>query len=158
MKFISIDAGTNIFSTIQEEYSILNRNPERSFKEIAIRENKNFYCYSPFSGGLLTKNYTFTKNKIKNTNKLWRLTKYKKETKRLQSESKIKKIKELKKICKVNKISVLDLSLHFLKNQKFVKGIVIGPRNILQLDDIINSYKKEINNKIINKIKVETEK
>ena len=158
MKFISIDAGTNIFSTIQEEYSILNRNPERSFKEIAIREKKKFYCYSPFSGGLLTKNYIFTQNKIKNTNKLWRLTKYKKETKKLQTESKIKIIKELKKICKINNVSLLDLSLHFLKNQKFVKGIVIGPRNIQQLDEIINSYKKNINNKIINKIKMKTEK
>ncbi len=158
MKFVSIDSGTNIFSTIQEEYSILNRNPERSFKEIAIREKKKFYCYSPFSGGLLTKNYTFTKNKIKNTNKLWRLTKYKKETKKLQTESKIKIIKELKKICKINRISLLDLSLHFLKNQKFVKGIVIGPRNIQQLDEIINSYQKKINNEIINKIKMKTEK
>lgn len=158
MKFASIDAETNIFSTIQEEYSILNRNPERSFKEIAIRENKNFYCYSPFSGGLLTKNYTFTKNKIKNTNKQWRLTKYKKKTKKLQTESKIKKIIMLKSICKLNKISPLDLSLHFLKNQNFVKGIVIGPRNVQQLDQIINSYQKKIKREIINKIISKIEK
>ncbi len=158
MKFASIDSGANIFSTIQEEYSILNRNPERSFKEIVIRENKKFYCYSPFSGGLLTKNYTFNKNNIKNVNKLWRLTKYKKETKKLQTESKIKEFKELKKKCKMNRISLLDLSLHFLKNQKFVSGIVIGPRNIQQLEGIIRSYKKTINNKVINKIKEITEK
>lgn len=158
MKFVSIDACANIFSTIQEEYSILNRNPERSFKEIAIRENKKFYCYSPFSGGLLTKNYTFNKNNIKNINKLWRLTKYQKETKKFQTESKIKKFKELKKKCKMNRISLLDLSLHFLKNQKFVSGIVIGPRNIEQLEGIIRSYKKKIDNKVINKIKKTTEK
>ena len=80
MKFISLDKKNRFLSSIQEEYSILNRNVERAIKEIVLREKIKFYCYSPLSGGLLAKKYIFVNNKIKNTgNSNWKLIRHKKK-------------------------------------------------------------------------------
>ena len=153
MKFISLDKKNRFLSSIQEEYSILNRNVERAIKEIVLREKIKFYCYSPLSGGLLAKKYIFVNNKIKNTgNSKWKLIKYKKKTFKLQSKDRIIKLKKLNLICKKNNISIIDLSLAFLKSQNFVSGIVLGPKNIKQLDHLIKSWNKKIPKKIIESI------
>ena len=153
MKFINLDSKKKHLSTLQEEYSLLNRNIERSIKEIILREKINFYCYSPLSGGLLTKKYSLSNNKIKDiNNSSWRLIKHSKKTGKLHSIDRVIKLKKLAKLCSENNISVMDLSLAFLRNQKFISGVIIGPRNINQLKQLLKSWGKKISTKIINDI------
>ena len=150
MNFINLDSKKKLFSTLQEEYSIINRDVERSIKEIVLREKINFYCYSPLSGGLLTEKYSLSKNKIKNNNNgTWRLIKYKKKTSKLHSHNRITKLKKLIELCSKNNISVIDVSLAFLKYQNFVSGVIIGPRNIDQLKELLKSWNKKIPSKVI---------
>ena len=46
----------------------------------------------------------------------------------------------------------MDLSLAFLRNQKFISGVIIGPRNINQLKQLLKSWGKKISTNIINDI------
>jgi len=95
MKFLTLDEKKKLFSTLQEEYSLLNRNIERSIKEIVLREKINLYCYSPLSGGLLTNKYSLNIKGKQINNKSWRLIKYSKKTSKLNS---VERLKILEKI------------------------------------------------------------
>ena len=151
MKFLNLDKKKKLFSTLQEEYSLLNRNIEKSIKEIVLREKINLYCYSPLSGGLLTNKYSLNR-KERNNNKSWRLIKYSKKTSKLKSLERIKILEKIKKINYSYKFSIMDLSFAFLKNQKFVSGVIIGPKNKIQLDQTIDSWNKKVPKNLITKV------
>jgi aryl-alcohol dehydrogenase-like predicted oxidoreductase len=150
MKFLNLD-NKKLLSTVQEEYSLVNRNVERSVKEIILREKIDFYCYSPLSGGLLTDKYTNTKNVIKKNN-TWRLNKYPQKTHKLKSKERIEILNKIKKFCNYHKLSIMKLSLAFLKNQKFVSGVIIGPKNIKQLDQTIKAWNEKIPKNLTNQL------
>ena len=102
---------------------------------------------------MLTKKYSLSNNKIKDiNNSSWRLIKHSKKTGKLHSIDRVMKLKKLTKLCSENNISVMDLSLAFLRNQKFISGVIIGPRNINQLKQLLKSWGKKISTKIINDI------
>ena len=37
----------------------------------------------------------------------------------------------------------MDLSIAFLRNQKFISGVIIGPRNINQFKQLLKSLEKK---------------
>ena len=56
---------------------------------------------------------------------------------------------KLCRYCKHNKISILDFVLAFIKRLKSVEAAVIGINNIEQLNCILNSWSKNINDNLI---------
>tara|TARA_Y200000002_G_scaffold276099_1_gene230373 strand:- start:534 stop:1517 length:984 start_codon:yes stop_codon:yes gene_type:complete len=146
MKFLEISKKKNMKPTLQEEYSIINRNIEKSLKEIVIREKLNINIYSPLSGGLLTGKYIF------NSNAQGRLNRFKMKTSRNQSPIKIGMVKNLNKICKKNNIKMMDFSYNFLKKQKFVSNIIFGISKIQQLEKFLKSWNVNIDDRIYRKI------
>lgn len=147
MKFSELSKKNNIKLTLQDEYNLLNRSVERSLKEIIIREKIDFNCYSPLSGGLLTGKYFETKK-----SKQFRFYKYKQYTKNHYSPQKIYLSKRLQKFCKFYQISPKTISFDFLKNQNFIKGIVVGFTSDKQINEINAILKQNIKIKPLNKV------
>lgn len=145
MKFYNYGLKNRFFPNLQEEYSIINRNAERSIKEIVLREKLKFYAYSPLSGGLLTGKY-HSKNY-----KGGRLNIYKNKSQRLSTDARFRRTKKLINFCNSNSLNLINLSLSFLAQQKFVNGIIIGSSSKKQLLDILNIIKKPVSNKLVKK-------
>ena len=143
MRFSEISRINNFLTTIQDEYSIINRNIERSVKEIIIREKLNFYAYSPLSGGLLTGKYHSNQDSYieKVDNKIrGRLDKYPKQTHRHNSLSRNQDVVVLLDFCKKNNIKLPKLAISFLKYEDFVSGVIIGASNEQQLTDLCSYW------------------
>lgn len=145
MKFYNSGIKKNFFPDLQEEYSIINRTIERSIKEIILREKLNFYVYSPLSGGLLTGKYHYN-NPTKG-----RLNKHKNKSLRLRTNRRFQKTKKLINFCNSNSINLINLSLSFLANQNFVKGIIVGSSSKKQLFDTLHVIKKPLSKNLVKK-------
>lgn len=144
MKFVSIN--NRFFKPIlQEEYSILNRDIERSIKEISIREKLKIYSYSPLSGGLLTGKYF---DKI-NKSRQFRGIIYKKKSKKLFTKKRFDAAKILYDFCLKKRINMTHLSISFLKRSDFLTGVIIGVSNINQFNDFLYYWRKPLGQKII---------
>ena len=146
MKFCELSRRDNFLPSIQEEYSVLYRNVERSIKEIVCREKLNFYAYSPLSGGLLTGKYFSKANKYN-----FRFYQYRKKSKKLFSKSRFILAKKLSNFCRKYGKKQTHLAISFLKKQSFVKGIVIGVSSKEQLIDLNKYCDKELSEKFIDK-------
>lgn len=144
MKFSSI--AKQFFKPIlQEEYSILNRNIEKSLKEISVRESLKIYSYSPLSGGLLTGKYF---DKIREFKK-FRGVIYKTKSKKLFTKKRFKFAKILHAFCLKKKINMTHLSISFLKRSDFLTGVIIGASNIDQFNEFLSFWRKPLSKKII---------
>lgn len=159
MRFTELARIDNFLPTIQEEFSIINRSIERSFKEIIIREKIDFYSYSPLSGGLLTGKYHLDNNdkdNIEISKIRGRLDRYPKQTHRHNSKTRNEIVEILLSFCKENNLTLSNLAFSFLKYQNFISGVILGASNEKQLVDL-HSYwhsptSEEIVNLAINKI------
>ena len=132
--------------TIQNPYSLLNRQFEVGNAEVSIRENVGLLAYSPLGCGVLTGKYIQKKD---NDNS--RLNLFKRFV-RYSSNQSTEATKMYLEIAQRNDISLTKMALAFINQQPFVTSNIIGATNLSQLQENIESVEVELSNDVLKEI------
>ena len=132
--------------TIQNPYSLLNRQFEIGNAEISHREKIGLLAYSPLAFGVLTGKYYEGKDLPRS-----RLNLYKKFV-RYSNQGSTQATKQYLQLAKDHKLSLTQMALAFVNQQTFVTSNIIGATNLDQLKENIDSINIKLNHELINKI------
>ena len=132
--------------TIQNPYSLLNRQFEVGNAEVSIRENIGLLAYSPLGCGVLSGKYIQKKDK-KNS----RLNLFKRFV-RYSSKQSTEATKMYLEIAQKNNMSLTKMALAFINQQPFVTSNIIGATNLEQLKENIDSIKIELKSETLKEI------
>ena len=132
--------------TIQNSYSLLNRQFEVGNAEISMREKIGLLAYSPLACGVLTGKYIEGKDAANSRLNLFkRFVRYSSDQSTLATNKYLALANELG-------ISLTHMALAFVNQQTFVTSNIIGATNINQLKENIDSIDIELNSNTINAI------
>ena len=132
--------------TIQNSYSLLNRQFEVGNAEISMREKIGLLAYSPLACGVLTGKYIEGKDAANSRLNLFkRFVRYSSDQSTLATNKYLELANELG-------ISLTHMALAFVNQQTFVNSNIIGATNINQLKENIDSIDIELNSNTINAI------
>ena len=132
--------------TIQNPYSLLNRQFEVGNAEVSIRENVGLLAYSPLGCGVLSGKYIQKKDKENS-----RLNLFKRFV-RYSSNQSTEATKMYLEIAQRNDISLTKMALAFINQQPFVTSNIIGATNLSQLQENIDSVEVELSNNVLKEI------
>ena len=132
--------------TIQNPYSLLNRQFEVGNAEVSIRENVGLLAYSPLGCGVLSGKYIQKKDKENS-----RLNLFKRFV-RYSSNQSTEATKMYLEIAQRNDISLTKMALAFINQQPFVTSNIIGATNLSQLKENIDSVEVELSNNVLKEI------
>ena len=132
--------------TIQNSYSLLNRQFEVGNAEISMREKIGLLAYSPLACGVLTGKYIEGKDAANSRLNLFkRFVRYSSDQSTLATKKYLSLANELG-------ISLTHMALAFVNQQTFVTSNIIGATNMNQLKENIDSIDIELNSNTINAI------
>ena len=132
--------------TIQNPYSLLNRQFEVGNAEVSIRENVGLLAYSPLGCGVLSGKYIQKKDKENS-----RLNLFKRFV-RYSSNQSTEATKMYLEIAQRNDISLTKMALAFINQQQFVTSNIIGATNLSQLQENIDSVELELSFDVLKEI------
>ena len=132
--------------TIQNPYSLLNRQFEVGNAEVSLRENVGLLAYSPLGCGVLSGKYVEKKDSSNS-----RLNLFKRFV-RYSSKQSTEATKMYLEIARNNGISLSHLALAFINHQPFVTSNIIGATNIEQLKENIDSIEITLTPEILRQI------
>ena len=132
--------------TIQNPYSLLNRQFEVGNAEVSLRENVGLLAYSPLGCGVLSGKYVEKKDSPNS-----RLNLFKRFV-RYSSKQSTEATKMYLEIARNNGISLSHLALAFINHQPFVTSNIIGATNIEQLKENIDSVEITLTPEILRHI------
>ena len=132
--------------TIQNPYSLLNRQFEVGNAEVSIRENVGLLAYSPLGCGVLSGKYIQKKDEENS-----RLNLFKRFV-RYSSNQSTEATKMYLEIAQRNDISLTKMALAFINQQPFVTSNIIGATNLSQLQENIESVEVELSNDVLKEI------
>ena len=132
--------------TIQNSYSLLNRQFEVGNAEISMREKIGLLAYSPLACGVLTGKYIEGKDAANSRLNLFkRFVRYSSDQSTLATKKYLALANELG-------ISLTHMALAFVNQQTYVTSNIIGATNMNQLKENIDSVDIELNSNTINAI------
>ena len=132
--------------SIQNSYSLLNRQFEVGNAEISMREKIGLLAYSPLACGVLTGKYIEGKDAANSRLNLFkRFVRYSSDQSTLATKKYLSLANELG-------ISLTHMALAFVNQQTFVTSNIIGATNMNQLKENIDSIDIELNSNTINAI------
>ncbi len=132
--------------TIQNPYSLLNRQFEVGNAEICHREGIKLLAYSPLGFGVLTGKYLDGKKPKKSRLVLFP------NFKRYSSQQSIVATERYAKLASDHGISLTEMALSFVNDRSFVCSNIIGATNMEQLKQNIRSYKISLSKSILDEI------
>ena len=132
--------------TIQNPYSLLNRQFEVGNAEVSLRENVGLLAYSPLGCGVLSGKYVEKKDSPNS-----RLNLFKRFV-RYSSKQSTEATQMYLEIARNNGISLSHLALAFINHQPFVTSNIIGATNIEQLKENIDSVEITLTPEILRQI------
>lgn len=132
--------------TIQNPYSLINRQFEVGNAEISMRENIGLLAYSPLACGVLSGKYIKGEDQPNS-----RLNLFKKFTRYSSDQSTQATNKYLELANKLG-ISLTHMALAFVNKQPFVTSNIIGATTMHQLKENISSIDFDLDHQTINDI------
>ncbi len=133
-------------ATIQNPYNLLNRSYEVGMSEVSIRENIGLLAYSPMAFGLLSGKYHSGQAREDA-----RMHKYK-QLSRYNSENSYLATTKYIEIADKHDLSLVDLSLAFIRQQPFVTSVIIGATSMTQLKENIESANVDLGKEVLKDI------
>ncbi len=129
--------------TIQNAYSLLNRNFEGDLAEISHRENIGLLAYSPLAFGKLSGKYIKELDtETSRVNLFPRFDRY-------NSKQCTEAISRYLKLAEANEMTLAQMALAFINQQPFVTSNIIGATNLKQLEENIGSIDLELSEEIL---------
>jgi aryl-alcohol dehydrogenase-like predicted oxidoreductase len=132
--------------TIQNPYSLLNRQFEVGNAEVSMQENVGLLAYSPLGCGVLSGKYIEKKD---NPNS--RLNLFKRFV-RYSSNQSTEAAKLYLEIANKHNLSLTSMALAFINQQPFVTSNIIGATNLQQLQENIDSIYVSLSDNILRDI------
>jgi len=132
--------------TIQNPYNLLNRTFEVGLAEMSIREEVGLLAYSPMGFGLLSGKYHRNEDKpTDRINQFSRMARYK-------SDQNYQATERYLEIANRHNISLAQMALAFVTQQRFVNATIIGATSIPQLKENIESINVTLDKGVIKEI------
>lgn len=132
--------------SVQNPYSLLNRTYEVGMAEMSIREGVGLLAYSPMAFGLLSGKYHKGLDKPEDRiNKFSTMTRYKSDSCQLATQQYLD-------IAEKHGMSLAQMSLAFVNQQKFVTSTIIGATNLDQLKENIDSINLKLSKDLVKEI------
>lgn len=147
MKFIGESEKHHLprIATIQNPYSLLNRLFEVGLTEVCLRENVGLLAYSPLGFGFLTGKYLDHYPENSRLHLFPNFTRY-------TSENSFKATRLYKQLAEENNLSLPQMALAFVHQQRFVTSTIIGATTMDQLKDNIAAFDMQLSPEILSKI------
>ena len=147
MKFLSESEKYNLprVVSIQNPYSLLNRLFEVGLSEVCMRENVGLLAYSPLGFGMLSGKHL---NGIVPESRLGLFSQFI----RYNSENAVKATKLYDDLAKSNGLTLAEMALAFVNQQKFVSATIIGATSLAQLEQNINSFSTTLSSTVLKEI------
>ena len=133
-------------STIQNPYSLLNRQFEVGSAEICIRENVGLFAYSPLAFGVLSGKFLTGESHPNARIKLFP------QFSRYNSAQCNEATQRYSEIAKKHGVSLAQMALAFVNQQAFVTSNIIGATTLEQLKENIGSIDLVLSDEIIAEI------
>lgn|SRR5690554_324173 len=118
----------------QDKYSMLNRKPEEEIFDIVNEYGTGFIAFSPLAQGLLTDKYLSgipKDSRAANPNGFLRSQQV--------TTNLVDKVKQLKLIAEERGQTMASMALSWAMREKDVTSLIVGARNVNQLEDSIKS-------------------
>jgi len=131
--------------TIQNPYSLLNRQFETGLSEMCFRENVGLLAYSPLAFGMLSGKY------LQGMQPNYRMALFP-QYGRYNSENCKKATQLYQEIATKHGISLTQMALAFVNQQQFVSSTIIGATTIEQLQENIASIEVVLSDEILKEI------
>ena len=129
--------------TIQNSYSLLNRQFEVGNSEVSVRENIGLLAYSPLACGVLSGKYIQGKdNPSSRLNLFTRFIRY-------SSNQSTEATRRYLKLAENNNLTLAQMALAFVNQQPFVTSNIIGATNLTQLEENIDSINVELSDEVV---------
>ena len=129
--------------TIQNSYSLLNRQFEVGNSEVSVRENIGLLAYSPLACGVLSGKYIQgTDNPSSRLNLFTRFIRY-------SSNQSTEATRRYLKLAENNNLTLAQMALAFVNQQPFVTSNIIGATNLTQLEENIDSINVELSDEVV---------
>ena len=132
--------------TIQNPYSLLNRQFEVGNAEVSMQENVGLLAYSPLGCGVLSGKYIEKKDSPNS-----RLNLFKRFV-RYSSNQSTEAAKLYLEIANKHNLSLTSLALAFINQQPFVTSNIIGATNLDQLKENIDSIYISLSDNVLREI------
>ncbi|MBU3028063.1 NADP(H)-dependent aldo-keto reductase [Zobellia galactanivorans] len=129
--------------TIQNPYSLLNRQFEVGLSEISIREKVGLLAYSPLGFGTLSGKYLGGMQPA--TARITLFPNYK----RYSSEQAVRATEKYHKLAQEHGLSMAQMALSFVNTRPFVTSTIIGATSIEQLDQNIASIDLTLSEEVL---------
>ncbi len=135
---ISDKRGWATFASVQSYYTIAGRDLEREIIPLAQDQGLGIMVWSPLAGGLLSGKFTADGKGPKGA----RRTTF--DFPVMDKERTFRCIDAMRPIAEKRKVSVAQVALAWLLHQKPVTSLIIGAKNVEQLQDNIASTKLQL--------------
>lgn len=132
--------------TIQNPYSLLNRQFEVGLSEISIREKIGLLAYSPLGFGVLSGKYL---GGMKPANA--RITLFP-AYRRYSNENALNATQKYQDLAKDHELSLTQMALAFVTSRPFLTSTIIGATSMEQLKENIGSIDVQLNEEVLNGI------
>ncbi len=132
--------------TIQNPYSLLNRQFEIGLSEIAHRENLGLLAYSPLGFGVLSGKYLG--DRLPENSRLKLFPNYK----RYSGETAVKATQKYYKLARENDLSLAQMSLAYVNTRPFLTSNIIGATGMRQLKENIDSIHVQLTAAVLDEI------
>ena len=132
--------------TIQNPYSLLNRNFEINLAEVSMREKVGLLAYSPLAFGVLSGKYL--SNQMPENSRLKLFPQYS----RYSTDQCTFLTQKYAELAKELGISLTELALAFVNQQDFVVGNIIGATRMDQLKENIGSINVKLSDETMQRI------
>jgi aryl-alcohol dehydrogenase-like predicted oxidoreductase len=145
MRFLEeskVHAGLPRISTIQNPYSLLNRQFEVGLSEISMREKVGLLAYSPLGFGVLSGKYLGDRKPDGA-----RITLYP-NYKRYSGETAVKATQKYYELARENDLSLAQMALAFVNTRPFLTSNIIGATSMKQLEENIASIDIKLSDEV----------
>ena len=150
MKYLQLCKENNLVPpvSIQNAYGLLNRQFEYAMSEVCQFEGIGLMAYSPLAFGALTGKYLEAQRPAGA-----RLSKYS-IFNRFLNPNAMAATKAFQKLAKDHQISLVQMALAFVRQQKFVGTTIIGATKIDQLKENIDSAEILLGTEVLSEIEI----
>jgi aryl-alcohol dehydrogenase-like predicted oxidoreductase len=132
--------------TVQNPYSLLNRQFEVGSAEVCIRENVGLFAYSPMAFGVLSGKFLTGESHPNARIKLFP------QFSRYNSAQCTEATRLYQEVANKNGLSLTELALAFIEQQPFVTSTIIGATTLQQLKENIDTIKVSLSEEILKEI------
>ena len=148
MRFLEESKNFNLprIKTVQNPYSLLNRQFEVGSAEVCIRENVGLFAYSPMAFGVLSGKFLTGESHPNARIKLFP------QFSRYNSAQCTEATRLYQEVANKNGLSLTELALAFIEQQPFVTSTIIGATTVEQLKENIDTIKVSLSEEILKEI------